>query len=495
MASASGPATGYGPQVHGTSIYIFNGSQVFSKFQQDLQKNCPFHHFNLMGDNASDQFEAMCLAIEELKHKEKTEGKGSAEITFREHQKKDVIKDDSELMRILNAAVKEPARTIAFPYESEFVLESKPFLPGAKAYQLLVKEYGLKKANMLDKFNEKQAILDYFVAPKLDSPQLHVFLTSKVDEHIAKFDYKDDVANDLYIEVTTTFVQNLPNNPTFMEVKVTTREELEEGSKNAKQYFTALAERVQKKFKALQEIQHIESASKATAFTKQRQLVKKFEKTAEANCRNFEKGYQCAQTPCPYKHPKPIKGKDNKDKTSKISGVKGKVAVVGETVDLIDQTNIKNSLYYCSYSLQIIASQNTCLDTGATATMSSDKKSFTNLMPYKTPIRVANNQIIQSSHKGIFHLHVALTNGKEIQLLFPESLYVPNLSGTLVSDQSLLKLHFTITLDQNGLFMKRNNERVDLIRTSNGVITFPKITHAKTMCSRSRCGCHLEYSI
>ena len=95
--------------------------------------------------------------------------------------------------------------------------------------------------------------------------------------------------------------------------------------------------------------------------------------------------------------------------------------------------------------------------------MSSDKKSFSNLMPYKTPIRVANNQIIQSSHKGIFHLHVALTNGKEIQLLFPESLYVPNLSGTLVSDQSLLKLHFTITLDQNGLFMKRNNERVDLI--------------------------------
>ena len=95
MASASGPATGYGPQVHGTSIKIFNGSQVFSKFQQDLQKNCPFNHFNLMGDKASDQFEAMCLAIEELKHKERTEGKGSTEITFREHQKKDVIKDDS----------------------------------------------------------------------------------------------------------------------------------------------------------------------------------------------------------------------------------------------------------------------------------------------------------------------------------------------------------------------------------------------------------------
>ncbi len=354
MASASGPATGYGPQVNGTSITSFNGNQSFPKLQQDLQFFCPFQHFNLMSEKANDKFEEMCTAIENLKEKELKEGKGSTEMSFREQMKKDVIKDDAELMRILNIVLKGPARTIAFQYETEFHLEPKPFLPGAKAYQRLVKEYGQKKANMSDKFTDKQELLNYFVAPKLDSPQLHVFLMGKVDEHINKFRYTGDVANDLYIEVSTMFVQHLPNNPTFMEVHVTTREELEEGSGDAKKYFLALAERVQKKFKALQEIQHIESASKATAFAKERQHVKKFEKIADAkqeNCRNFENGYPCAQTPCPYKHPKLIKGKDNKDKTSKISIVKGKVAVVGDAVDLIDQTNIKNSLYSCSYSL------------------------------------------------------------------------------------------------------------------------------------------------
>ena len=61
MASASGLATGYGPQVHGTSINTFNGSQLFPKFQQDLQKNCLFQHFSLMSDNADDKFEAMCV--------------------------------------------------------------------------------------------------------------------------------------------------------------------------------------------------------------------------------------------------------------------------------------------------------------------------------------------------------------------------------------------------------------------------------------------------
>ena len=90
MASASGLATGYGPQVHGTSINTFNGSQLFPKFQQDLQKNCPFQHFNLMSDNADDKFEAMCDAIEELKDKEKKEGKGSGDrnLLSRAHEER-----------------------------------------------------------------------------------------------------------------------------------------------------------------------------------------------------------------------------------------------------------------------------------------------------------------------------------------------------------------------------------------------------------------------
>ena len=67
-----------------------------------------------MGDNASEKFDDICSAIEALKEHEKKEGKGSTEISFRENTKKDVIKNDQDLMRILNVALKGPAKAIAF---------------------------------------------------------------------------------------------------------------------------------------------------------------------------------------------------------------------------------------------------------------------------------------------------------------------------------------------------------------------------------------------
>ena len=44
---------------------------------------------------------------------------------------------------------------------------------------------------------------------------------------------------------------------------------------------------------------------------------------------------------------------------------------------------------------------------------------------------------------------------------------------TLVSDQSLLKLNFVITLGKNDIHMNLGEQQIDLSRTSNGIITFP----------------------
>ena len=75
-----------------------------------------------------------------------------------------------------------------------------------------------------------------------------------------------------------------------------------------------------------------------------------------------------------------------------------------------------------------------------------------------------------------------MDNGKEITISLPDSLYVPDLHGTtLVSDQSLLKLNFVITLGQNDTHMDLGKQRIALIRTHNGIITFPTSTISKSI--------------
>ena len=381
MASASERLTGYGLP---TSIIGFNGDGDFDKFQAQIQQETYFSHVNLLKPGAQEILDQLVEEIATILGEEVEESaKNTGKLTYRENKKKDMLKEDNFLLQLLRKSVKARAKDIAFK-TTAFVLNDKPTLPGAQAYQNLVKEYGVKAHNVADKYTEKQEVLAHFVSPNLLSPQIDVHLMTIADEHLNKFKYGGDVANDFYIEAVVVLVKNLPSNPTFLEVHLNMRKALAEGkaAAKAKEFFQEIAKDIQEKFKTLQDIQKVESANKATLFVKS----KKFEKLAGAkqeNCHNFEGGRPCAQIPCPYKHPKPNNtGKDDKSKASKTHVVKAKVAVVGEVVEL---SQIKSSFYVCSYSLQVIASQNICLDTGATATMSSDKKSFTDLRECKTP--------------------------------------------------------------------------------------------------------------
>ena len=466
-----GIATGYGPQA--ISIKSFDGSASgdFSKLQKDLQNASVFSIISSMDLKCQQALVDLDKDIARLRADGKDSAKHTAELTYLENRRKEMLKDDQSFYRLVISSVKGRAKDIANQQANAFVLNEKTNLPGAKAYQNLFSEYAEKPQNMVDKYSEKQRVLHHFITPNLSSPQIDVLLITIAEEHISKYNYNELTANDFYIEAVVAFVQNLPSDEVFQAVHVKMRKDLEKGNADAKKYFKAMAISVQEQFKAIQDIQKIESASKVTIVSKLR--AKKVEDKKDVLCRNFQKNFACAEDPCPYKHGKPT---DKKPLAAKGKAkVKANVAVVSA---IASGSSIKSDLYVCSYSLQQVASQQMCLDTGATATMSSDKNLFTHLTAYKTQIRVANKQIIHSSHKGIFNLRVALTNGKEIQLLFPDSLYVPSLSGTLISDQSILKLHFTITLDENGLFMNRNKEHIELIRLSNGIITFPTISQA-----------------
>ena len=80
------------------------------------------------------------------------------------------------------------------------------------------------------------------------------------------------------------------------------------------------------------------------------------------------------------------------------------------------------------------------LYTGASNTMSPHKSMFTDLAKSKLEIHVANDSIIYSTMVGIFHLPTILSDGSRITLHLKNSLYVPSLCATLISDRNLLSL-------------------------------------------------------
>jgi hypothetical protein len=95
--------------------------------------------------------------------------------------------------------------------------------------------------------------------------------------------------------------------------------------------------------------------------------------------------------------------------------------------------------------------------------MSSERSLFSNLIASKSSIHIANKDIIYSTHIGTFHLHTKLNSGQPITIDLHDSLLVPDLNGTtLVSDQSLLKFNFVITLGQNDIHMNLGKQQIAL---------------------------------
>ena len=125
----------------------------------------------------------------------------------------------------------------------------------------------------MDKFGAKRELLTLVEDPNLASPQLHVYLEEKFEQHIKKFQYVKEVKNDLYLEAINIFIKHLPENPIFLELHIRVREELKDGMQNGDEYFTKMVKDAQVKFKAMQEIQKMETASKRCPSNVQEQQV------------------------------------------------------------------------------------------------------------------------------------------------------------------------------------------------------------------------------
>ena len=125
---------------------------VTYKFQDQLQQATFFSHISSLNPKAQDTLDTLMKEIKGLlaNDAEKTV-KNTANITYRENKKKDMLKEDQVLYQLLVKSIKGRAKDIAFQSKA-FALNNKPTLPGAQAYQNLVKKYGDKPHNVVDKY-------------------------------------------------------------------------------------------------------------------------------------------------------------------------------------------------------------------------------------------------------------------------------------------------------------------------------------------------------
>ena len=263
MASSSGALEVMGHNKQRLRISPFSGTESFPVYQSQLQQQGFFTFIPSMDIKCEAEFTQLLADISEQAADQGSAAKQAA-LQVLLAKKKTYQTDDYNFQVSLQLSLKGIAQIIAFPPPTAFVLQEKPGLPGSQAYQRLVKEYGEIPTNVLDKFIAKEQIMSYFSSPNLGSPQLDVFLVAKVEEHLTKYKFAEEVKNDFYLEALNEFVKHLPNNTTFLAVQVKTRKDLAKGTNRAKEIFIEIAKDVQASFKALQEIEGIQyTASKA----------------------------------------------------------------------------------------------------------------------------------------------------------------------------------------------------------------------------------------
>ena len=88
-------------------------------------------------------------------------------------------------------------------------------------------------------------------------------------------------------------------------------------------------------------------------------------------------------------------------------------------------------------------------------------------------IHCANQNVINSTKVGVFHLKTVLYDGTQITLPIKNALFVPNLSATLISDRSLIHLGYSILIGKNKQLLKNGTKEIELTRHSSGILSFP----------------------
>ncbi len=513
-------------------ISQFNSSsQSFSKFQNELQNSFVSGHPNPMDPKKSAG--SFCDLLESIDTAEKALGalRKSRDVVDVEPAKADVAflkasllsweKDDLTFLSILQHALGGPAYLIAFPPVSTFKLKEKPELPGALAYDRLQKEYSQAPVNIFDKYSSEQSLNEFFVQPNLASPQIEVFLSEKISAHIAKYSCDEHVSNDLYFKFSNVFLQHLPDGPSYMALHVKCRTDFneEDNKENGKDLFIKTVKEAQAIFKAIQEIQHQAVALKTSAkirvvpnreanvvpnLTKskvkqQQQSIKPSANLQSANgkhlklCYFFNTDNGCRWgSACEFKHdPKATRQDLDKQRASDRMAYVGAVASFAN----VDKKSIapssssnKSAEFYCSFSVSPdLLLNESYLDTGASNTMSPHKHLFTDLAKSRIEIHVANDSIIYSAMVGVFHLKTKLSDGTSITLHLKNSLFVPSLCATLISDRSLTHLKYAILIEENGASLMKGAQQIDLQRNGSGIISFPTPINAFVVSSSSKC--------
>ena len=119
--------------------------------------------------------------------------------------------------------------------------------------------------------------------------------------------------------------------------------------------------------------------------------------------------------------------------------------------------------------------------------MSPHKHLFTDLAKSRIEIHVANDSVIYSAMVGVFHLNTKLSDGTLITLHLKNSLFVPSLCATLISDRSLTHLKYAILIEENRASLMKGVQQIDLQRNGSGIISFPTSINAFVASSISNC--------
>ena len=521
MASSSSALQVMGTAFTRPKVSQFSSSaQSFAKYQNELQNSFVTAYPNPMHPDSLKAFDKLIKDIAsvenkiyELEQAKGRRGKKAEDVNILyddlEELKAAKIgweKDDLIFFCIMQHSLGGTASLIAFPQVSTFKLKEKPELPGALAYERLQKEYTQAKVHVLDKYSSEQSLHEFFVQPNLASPQIEIFLSEKISAHVAKYQCEDHVANDLYFKFSNIFLQNLPEGASYLALHVKSRTEFNEddNKENGKELFLKIVKDAQAIYKALHEIQQQAIALKTSVLPSKFKLTagkgkpkipfvssqQSAENSANGSkvCFNFNSKDGCRRgDSCSYQH-KIVSQQVLETQRLKHSRPRVHASLAALSLDktAIPSSSIKSNEFYSFLaSSPLLLPSVSYLDTGASNTMSPHKGMFTDLVKSKLEIHVANDSIIYSTMVGIFHLPTILSDGSQITLHLKNSLYVPSLCATLISDRNLLALNYSILIEKGSQSLINGSKRIDLVRHDSGIISFPLPSQIESMLSTS----------
>lgn len=99
------------------------------------------------------------------------------------------------------------------------------------------------------------------------------------------------------------------------------------------------------------------------------------------------------------------------------------------------------------------------VDSGCTNHMSSNRDWFSDLVPVKVQVSVADDRVVMATGKGTVMFYV-MSNGKNQLVELSDTLYVPSLQGNLFSVSRATGKGFQVEFHDNQCLVKKNNQEI-----------------------------------